>query len=132
MPIASVDDADHNSICGATLNTQLAFARQSGQRMEKLEMLDSVLQRAANMPMAMWGQLVAAQLWERSGQPERALAAVRRRNASVLGVAWISLVREEARLAAITGDTSGAIRAYRQYLALNNDAEPTRRVKPRN
>ncbi|MGK2963318.1 MAG: hypothetical protein ACSLFK_14435 [Gemmatimonadaceae bacterium] len=109
------------------LDTQLAFARESGQRMEKLELLDSALQRVANIPPAMWGQLVAAQLWELSGQPERALAAVLRRNASVLGVAWVSLVREEARLADKTGDIRGAIRAYRQYLALNYDPEPALR-----
>ena len=33
-------------------------------------------------------------------------------------------LREEGRLAALTGDREGAIRAYRHYLALRNDPEP--------
>ena len=33
-------------------------------------------------------------------------------------------LREEGRLAALVGDTAGAIRAYRQYLALRSDPEP--------
>jgi hypothetical protein len=37
--------------------------------------------------------------------------------------------REEGRLAALTGDTVAAIRAYRRYLALRGDAEP--RLQPR-
>jgi hypothetical protein len=37
--------------------------------------------------------------------------------------------REEGRLAALTGDTAGAILAYGRYLALRDDAEP--RLQPR-
>ncbi len=33
-------------------------------------------------------------------------------------------LREEGRLAALTGDRDGAIRAYRHYLALRSEAEP--------
>ncbi len=32
--------------------------------------------------------------------------------------------RHEGRLAAQLGDTSGAVRAYRRYLAMRRDAEP--------
>ncbi len=35
-----------------------------------------------------------------------------------------SFLREEGRLAALTGDTVGAVGAYRQYLALRPDPEP--------
>jgi hypothetical protein len=35
-----------------------------------------------------------------------------------------SVMREEGRLAAVTGDTSGAVRAYRHYLALRADPDP--------
>jgi hypothetical protein len=36
----------------------------------------------------------------------------------------VKYLREEGRLAALTGDRAGAIRAYRHYLALRGDAEP--------
>jgi hypothetical protein len=35
-----------------------------------------------------------------------------------------TLLRDEGRLAAITGDSAGAIRAYRHYLALRANPEP--------
>jgi hypothetical protein len=37
-------------------------------------------------------------------------------------------LREEGRLAALTGDTAGAVSAYRHYLALRSDPEPA--VRP--
>jgi hypothetical protein len=33
-------------------------------------------------------------------------------------------LREEGRLAALVGDTSGALRAYRHYLALRENPDP--------
>lgn len=38
-----------------------------------------------------------------------------------------SHLREEGRLAALTGDRDGAIRAYDHYLALRSDPEPALR-----
>ena len=35
-----------------------------------------------------------------------------------------TFLREEGRLAALTGDTAGAMRAYRHYLGLRYDPEP--------
>ena len=34
------------------------------------------------------------------------------------------MLREEGRLAALVGDTAGAIRAYRHFLALRESPEP--------
>jgi hypothetical protein len=39
-----------------------------------------------------------------------------------------TFLQEEGRLAALTGDTAGAIRAYQHYLALRPNPEPE--VKP--
>ncbi len=39
-----------------------------------------------------------------------------------------TFLREEGRLAALTGDRAGAIRAYQHYLALRSDPEPS--LKP--
>ena len=73
--------------------------------------------------------LIAARLFERAGDPRRALAAVRRR-----GDSWVPMqpylathLREEGRLAAIVGEREQAIAAYRHYLALRYDPEPALR-----
>jgi hypothetical protein len=54
-----------------------------------------------------------------------ALAAVRRRVYG-LGMRYYlsTYLRQEGRLAALTGDRAGAIRAYQHYLALREDPEP--------
>ncbi len=70
--------------------------------------------------------LLAARLWEKLGEPKRALAAVRRREYHHQVVGYqADLLREEGRLAALTGDRRGAIEAYRRYLALRTDPEPS-------
>jgi hypothetical protein len=67
-----------------------------------------------------------ARLWEARGDAERALAAARRLNISYLPflLPAATSARLEGRLAAQTGDTAGAVRAYRRYLWLRRDAEP--------
>ena len=68
--------------------------------------------------------LVLARLRESVGDSRGALSAVRRR---VFGLGpWFlsTYLHEEGRLAALAGDTTGAIRAYRHYLALRSDPEP--------
>ena len=42
---------------------------------------------------------------------------------------YVRYRREEGRLAAQLGDTAGAIRAYRHYLALRSDPEPRLRAQ---
>lgn len=71
------------------------------------------------------GNLIAARLFEEAGDPARALAVIRRR-------AWWNAflstqLREEGRLAELAGDHTGAIHAYRHFLALRADAEPSLR-----
>jgi tetratricopeptide (TPR) repeat protein len=71
------------------------------------------------------GNLIVAGLWEASGDPGRALAAVRRR---IFNLAhppfWTTTLRQEGRLADLAGDRPGAIEAYRRYLALRTNPEP--------
>ena len=94
----------------------------------RLAQLDSMLRDAPVTigPLLQAGNLVAARLWERSGDDARALAAVRRR-VRLVGKPELYAVylREEGRLAAATGDRDGARRAYRRYLSLRSDAEPS-------
>ncbi|MGQ0560877.1 MAG: FlgO family outer membrane protein [Gemmatimonadota bacterium] len=114
--------------CHASLLALQAFARTSPDRFTRLEQLDSLTRRAPGRYSATVGDLVAARLFERSGRPERALQAVRRNSPYGAQVMLSSLLREEGRLALITGDTAGAIHAYRHFLTLRYNPEP--RLRP--
>ena len=63
-------------------------------------------------------------LWEEVGLPERALAAVRRQGYHRFPWYLSTKLREEGRLAALTGDREGAIQAYTHYLTLRSAPEP--------
>jgi tetratricopeptide (TPR) repeat protein len=69
--------------------------------------------------------LLLAVAWQALGEPRRALAAV---HLDVWELNHATLLaprlRQEGRLAAIVGDTTRAIRAYRRYLRLRRDADP--------
>ena len=78
---------------------------------------------------SVWASFELARLYERQGRVDRALRAVRRR--------WIPMgepepaglaesYRLEGKLAALADDKVGAIRAYRNYLKLRVDPEPSR------
>lgn len=73
--------------------------------------------------------LVLASLWERQGDLASALRAARRRGGRHMDAPHYlsSFLREEGRLAASTGDTAGAVRAYRHYLVHRHDPEPALR-----
>ena len=71
--------------------------------------------------------LILARMLGRYGEPRLALAAARRRIYRAVANypdALPEYLREEGRLAALTGDTAGAIRAYRHYLALRESPDP--------
>jgi hypothetical protein len=55
-----------------------------------------------------------------------ALAAIRRRRFDLVPVFLSTYLREEGRLAALAGDTIGAIAAYRHFLILQSHPEPAR------
>lgn len=71
--------------------------------------------------------LALARAHDARGDHRAALAAVRRREYFNLDRAPNGLavfLREEGRLASLTGDTAAAIHAYRHYLVLRRDPEP--------
>jgi tetratricopeptide (TPR) repeat protein len=75
------------------------------------------------------GNLVVAGLWEANGDPARALDAVRRRIFALVHPPFLTtMLRQEGRLAELAGDRPGAIEAYRRYLALRTNPEPS--IKP--
>ncbi|MGH7512408.1 MAG: hypothetical protein ACREOQ_05720 [Gemmatimonadales bacterium] len=69
---------------------------------------------------------MTARLLEEQGNLPGALASVRRRAYGVVPASYLSTyLRQEGRLAELVGDTAGAIRAYRHYLALRSNPEPS-------
>jgi hypothetical protein len=116
---------------GVILEAQIAARRHDPSAATRLRQLDSVLVNPFELDywMPCNGNLVSARLHEARGELEAALAAVRRRSWAAVCAGYVVHHREEGRLAALTGDTAGAIRAYGRYLALRDDAEP--RLQPR-
>ncbi len=107
------------------LEAQLSVPAGQGVRDVALARLDSALADPVSVTGASYGNLIASRLHEERGEIPAALAALRRR---YVGVAtfphYVTYLREEGRLAALAGDRTGAIRAYRHYLALRGEAEP--------
>jgi serine/threonine-protein kinase len=97
------------------------------------EAQDSVDRVATDLPSYQGAQsdalLYLALAYERLGRPDLALHTLRRRSLDH----WLGLSRLsqalwlEGRLASEVGDTAGAIRAWRHYLALRGDADPVLR-----
>jgi hypothetical protein len=76
-----------------------------------------------------FANLEVARLRERQGDIRAALSAVRRRSYAYHLTDYLAThLREEGRLAVLMGDSAGAVRAYRHYLALRSDPEPA--VRP--
>ena len=109
------------------LEAQLAARDGAEDAWVKLESLDSALRAMPeNGSFTVIGNLVAAGLWDTAGNPARALAAARRRRFfDGIHPIFVTYLREEGRLAALTRDRDGARRAYDyQYLAFRGKAEP--------
>jgi TolB-like protein len=134
----SVWQADEPRAFALLLEAQLDAREGSPEAPRRLRQLDSVLANPqvfdlfdfGRPPLFTFGNLVAARLHEEAGDTAAALAAVRRR---VIGNAtfpeYVPYRREEGRLSASLGDTAGAIRAYRHYLALRSAPEPRLRTQ---
>jgi hypothetical protein len=111
----------------AVLEAKLAVDRQDPAAARLVDVADSVVR--GRQAASTWSSLVLARLYERQGRVDRALRAVRRR--------WIPMgepepqglaesFRLEGRLAALADDKVGATRAYRNYLRMRVDPEPSR------
>ena len=93
-----------------------------------LERMDSLMRSGTCWHWSLPEHRAVARIWEQAGNPARALIAVRRRRFDSAPLLAADL-REEGRLAALTGDTTGAVRAYRHYLVLRVDPEPALRAQ---
>jgi len=117
-------------LCSALLEASRASALHLPDAGTKLARAD-VAARTYILPTQLAADLVVARIAEEQGDLALALRAVRRRGAGFMSgfpFYLTTFLHEEGRLAALTGDTAGAIRAYQHYLALRPDPEPE--VKP--
>jgi DNA-binding SARP family transcriptional activator/tetratricopeptide (TPR) repeat protein len=121
-------------LCAALLEAARAASLKRPEARELIGQADSLAR--TNIQEVCCGEAVndanvlLARLWEKENEPRRALQAVKRRAGGfMIEPLYLStFLREEGRLSALLGDTAGAIRAYRHYLALRYSPEPS--LKP--
>jgi len=115
-------------ICPLTLEALLESRSATGTTRPVLDRLDSLMHDGpqwfsggSDISPTAFANFVVARLRAARGEYPAALAANRRREINYFPQFTWSLpafLRQEGRLATLAGDTSGAIRAYDQYLAL--------------
>jgi serine/threonine-protein kinase len=125
--------------CIRVLAAGLEALRGGAGPTPELERLDSLMREGVFMEMpANIANLLLARRFAARGEDARALAAVRRRiynHNPFIAMVYPAHLQEEGRLAALTGDTAGAIKAYQHYLTLRDRPDPgamgeeVRRVK---
>jgi serine/threonine-protein kinase len=121
---------DHSTLCAALLEATRATALHLPEARSDLEHADAAA-RSIVRELGIPANFVVARLAEAQGDLPLALRAVRRGIGGrlLLSTYYLStFLREEGHLAALAGDTAGAIRAYHRYLAMRPDPEPE--VKP--
>jgi serine/threonine-protein kinase len=115
-----------NFACATLLAAWHSVLSGSSDGPRKVATLDSLFRTG----IPMWsfglahGNLVLARLYEARGDLPRAAETIKRRTFGLGVPAFLATyLRDEGRLAALTGDRAGAIRAYQHYLALRDDPE---------
>jgi tRNA A-37 threonylcarbamoyl transferase component Bud32/tetratricopeptide (TPR) repeat protein len=109
------------------LDAQLAARDRRPDARATLEQLDSLIQTGVtpDLFLELVGNIEVARLWYAQGDPARALRSVRRRSEGYEASTLPRYLRDEGRYAALTADRPGAMKAYRHYLLLRSDAEPS-------
>ncbi len=114
---------DHGQVaCAGILDV---WSAPPEDRVARLEHADSVVRQGADLVFGSSGvgEVILARQWEAAGNRARALALFRSRIIDFPNWSAAAAYRAEGRLAALTGDTTGAIRVYREYLSLRQYAE---------
>ncbi len=117
------------ALCFALLEATRATALHLPEARARLAQAD-VAARTYILSASLGANLVVARAAEAQGDLALAMRALRRRGSGVGQFPFYlsTFLREEGRIAALTGDTAGAVRAYQHYLALRPNPEPA--VKP--
>ena len=117
--------------CAALVEAISAVSRELPESQRLVERTDSIVAVGPPLGDARWyASLAIARLYDRIGDGERALTSVRRRPYLRGWPRYLATyLREEGRLAAVSGDKESAARAYRQYLAMRTAAAPPLRAE---
>jgi DNA-binding SARP family transcriptional activator/TolB-like protein len=111
--------------CAELLEGWLVSVTRPGDALRRIGRLDSLALTSQTAGDAItYAPILIARLYERLGEPGRALQAIRKRSymsswPRYLATAW----REEGRLAQLVGDHRGAREAYERYLAFRTSPE---------
>ncbi len=126
----SIRSTQYATLCATLLDAMRASALRLPDARAKLAEADEAA-RTYNLVRTLAANLVVARIAEAEGDLALALKAVRRRAGDFAGFQWYlsTFLREEGRLATLTGDTAGAIRAYQHFLFLRPDPEPEMRAE---
>jgi hypothetical protein len=140
-PPVEPDDWQHLDfrVCPLLLQVLLDRPQARNAAWPALDQLDSLMRLdpagfmgELNFVPTAFANFTVARLREAQGNIPAALAAIRRREVDYFPAYLWSLpafLRQEGRLAALAGDTVGALRAYDQYLTLRTDPDPPFRAQ---
>ena len=121
-------NANQHRVFDAAIAAQLGVARGATDARSRVETLDSLLLNAPSLDRRVvrtTGNLVLAELWERTGEPERALRAANRRDTQFAYAMFASeRYRRVARLARQLGRRDQEREALRALVDLRQGAEP--------
>ena len=111
--------------CAEIVDAKLAVATRQPDALQRVSRLDSLmLSGPAVGDAGTYAHIVIAQLYERLGHPDQALAAIRRRAYMAGWPRYLATARrEEGRLALALGDRQRAMEVLGRYLALREDPE---------
>ena len=124
-PADSSRTAEFGTLCADVLEATVATLDRRPDAGLLVSRLDDRL-RTAPPGWTDGDNMAVARLLEAHGNVAGALAAVRRRRFDLVPVFLSTYLREEGRLAALAGDTTGAVAAYRHFLTLQTHPEPSR------
>jgi tetratricopeptide (TPR) repeat protein len=124
----SIRATQYATLCAALIDAMRAGALHLPDAPVKLASADEAA-RTYNGIESLPASLIVARLGEAAGDLDFALRAMRRRagDAAKFQPYLSTFLREEGRLAALTGDTVGAIGAYQHFLMLRPNPEPEMR-----
>ncbi len=134
LPRVVVPLSPNQVACGDILDAIVSVFTARTSALRDVVRLDSLmLGGPAVSDAGTYAHIVVARLYERLGEPRRALEAIRNRTYMVGWPRYLATARqEEGRLATLLGDREGARDSYRRYLALRFQAETAARDQDAN
>ena len=125
LPRVVVPLSPNQVACADILDATWSVVTNQPDVLRRVVRLDSLMLGGPAVSDAVtYAHIAVARLYDRLGEPRRALEAIRNRTYMVGWPRYLATARrEEGRLAALVGDVEGAVRSYERYLALRPSAE---------